>query len=226
MKQLIAQQVQFILLMTISGMSLMAGYDVLRLFRWLFPHGQITIAVEDILYWCIVSVPIFYLFLEFHDGIIRWYGLVAVFGGILLYEYGLSRPIRNKVSAFFNRIRRKCRRRWEKIREQRRQQRQKEQEIKRRKREERDIQKQQKQQEQKRQKEKQRRQKEEQAEQKKQKRQKQEEEKRRQKQEQAEREKQKRQKQEEEKKRQKQEQAEWEKQKRQKQEEEKRRQKW
>lgn len=141
MKQLIAQQVQFILLMTISGMSLMAGYDMLRIVRWLFPHGQISIAVEDILYWAIVSVPIFYLFLEFHDGIIRWYGVVAVFSGIVLYEYGLSRPIRNKVSAFFSRIRRKLRRKWKKMREKQKQKRQKKRERMLQKRKEKEQQK-------------------------------------------------------------------------------------
>lgn len=145
MKQLIAQQVQFILLMTISGMSLMAGYDMLRIVRWLFPHGQISIAVEDILYWAIVSVPIFYLFLEFHDGIIRWYGVVAVFSGIVLYEYGLSRPIRSKVSAFFSRIRRKLRRKWKKMREKQKQKRQKKREIMLQKRKEKEQQKKQKQ---------------------------------------------------------------------------------
>lgn len=179
MKQLIAQQVQFILLMTISGMSLMAGYDVLRLVRWLFPHGQISIAVEDILYWGIVSVPVFYLFLEFHDGIIRWYGVVSVFSGIVLYEYGFSRPIRNKVAVFFGRIRNKWRKRWEKMREKRRQQRQKEREIKLQKRKEEELRKKQKQEEL----QKKRRQKQEQAEREKLKRRKQEEEKRRQKQE-------------------------------------------
>lgn len=144
MKQLIAQQVQFILLMTMSGMSLMAGYDVLRLVRWLFPHGQIGIAVEDIVYWSIVSVPIFYLFLEFHDGIIRWYGLVSVFGGIVLYEYGLSRPVRYKIATFAGRIRRKWRKKWEKIREKRRQKRQKKREVRQQKRKEEEQQKKQK----------------------------------------------------------------------------------
>lgn len=130
MKQLIAEQVQFILLMTMSGMALMLGYDGLRVIRWLFPHGKISIAVEDLLYWIIVSVPVFYLFLVFHDGIIRWYGLVSVFGGIVLYEYGLSRPIRSRIAAFFNRIRRKWKRKWEQIWEKRKQVRQKKQEIK------------------------------------------------------------------------------------------------
>lgn len=99
MKQLIAQQVQFILFMTISGMALMAGYDILRFLRWLVPRGNIMVALEDILYWSVASVPIFYLFLIYHDGIIRWYGVVAVFGGIILYEYAFSSPVRHKLGA-------------------------------------------------------------------------------------------------------------------------------
>lgn len=136
MKQLIAQQVQFILLMTMSGMSLMAGYDVLRLFRWLIPHGEITIAVEDLLYWMVVSVPVFYLFLEFHDGLIRWYGLVSVFGGIVLYEYGLSRPVRSRVGGFFNRVRKKWQQKRKKVQEEKRKIRQLEEEKRKQRREE------------------------------------------------------------------------------------------
>lgn len=136
MKQLIAQQVQFILLMTMSGMSLMAGYDLLRLFRWLIPHGEITIAVEDLLYWMVVSVPVFYLFLEFHDGLIRWYGLVSVFGGIVLYEYGLSRPVRSRVGGFFNRVRKKWQQKRKKVQEEKRKKRQLEEEKRKQRREE------------------------------------------------------------------------------------------
>lgn len=111
MKQLIAQQVQFILLMTISGMLLMTGYDALRLIRWWIPHGKIMIAIEDLLYWTVVSVPVFYLFLVYHDGIIRWYGVVAVFSGIILYEYAFSRPVRHRLTAVLDPWKRKWQRR-------------------------------------------------------------------------------------------------------------------
>lgn len=119
MKQLIAQQVQFILLMTMSGMAVMAGYDVLRLVRWLVVHSRLVVAAEDLLYWGMVSVPVFYLFLLYHDGIIRWYGLVAVFGGIILYEYGLSRPVRSRLAGFFWRLRDKVRKKRIRVREHR-----------------------------------------------------------------------------------------------------------
>ena len=186
MKQLIAQQVQFILLMTMSGMSLMAGYDVLRLFRWLIPHGEIAVAVEDLFYWMVVSVPVFYLFLAFHDGMIRWYGLVSVFGGIVLYEYGLSRPVRSRVSGFFNRLRKKWQQKRKKAREEKRKKRQLEAEKRQQKRKaeeerRREIEKQEEEKRQKRQKEEEerRREIEKQREEKRQKRQKEEEERRR-----------------------------------------------
>lgn len=107
MKQLIAEQLQFILLMTASGMGLMLGYDAFRLLRWLIPHASLLIVIEDLLYWTIMSVPVFYLFLLYHDGIIRWYGVVSIFAGIILYELGFSRPIRTLLAGIFNPWRRR-----------------------------------------------------------------------------------------------------------------------
>lgn len=107
MKQLIAEQLQFILLMAVSGMGLMLVYDAFRLFRWLIPHASLFIAIEDLLYWTAMSVPVFYLFLLYHDGVIRWYGVVSIFTGIILYEWGLSRPIRTLLAGILNPWRRR-----------------------------------------------------------------------------------------------------------------------
>lgn len=116
MKQLIAEQLQFILLMTVGGMGLMLAYDAFRLFRWLIPHASLFIVIEDLLYWSVMSVPIFYLFLLYHDGIIRWYGVVSLFTGIVLYELGLSRPIRTLLAGILNPWRRKILGKMHKIR--------------------------------------------------------------------------------------------------------------
>lgn len=107
MKQLIVEQLQFILLMTASGMGLMCIYDVLRLWRWILPHASLLILIEDLLYWTVVSVPVFYLFLLYHDGIIRWYGVTSIFSGIILYEWGFSRPVRTLLAGVFNPWRRR-----------------------------------------------------------------------------------------------------------------------
>lgn len=97
----IVGQFRFLLLTLCLGMLYICGYDALRFFRWLFPHGKVMLWVEDILYWCIVSVPGFYLFFLYNDGIIRWYGITSVFCGALLYELGLSRPVRKACDRAF-----------------------------------------------------------------------------------------------------------------------------
>ncbi len=94
MTEIIMGQVRFVLFSACLGMFLMAGYDILRLFRFLFRHGKIAVWAEDLLFWCLMSVPAYAVFFLYNDGAIRWYGVLAIFLGSILYEYGLSRPVR------------------------------------------------------------------------------------------------------------------------------------
>lgn len=114
MTEVILGQIRFILFMLCGGMALMFGYDGLRLLRWIVPHSKFMVALQDILYWCAMSVPTFALFFYLHDGQIRWYGLVALFAGIAVYEFGISSPARSilskKLEPLRNRIRRGIRR--------------------------------------------------------------------------------------------------------------------
>ena len=110
MTEVILGQIQFILYMLCGGMALMLGYDGFRLLRWLVPHSKLVVAVQDILYWCVMSVPAFALFFYLHDGQIRWYGLLALFSGIAIYEFGISSPIRKILSVKLDPLRYRIRR--------------------------------------------------------------------------------------------------------------------
>lgn len=110
MTEVILGQIQFILYMLCGGMALMLGYDGFRLLRWLVPHSKLAIAVQDILYWCVMSVPAFALFFYLHDGQIRWYGLLALFSGLLMYEFGISSPIRKMLAVKLDPLRYRIRR--------------------------------------------------------------------------------------------------------------------
>lgn len=57
MTEVILGQLRFILWMMCGGMAILAGYDVLRLFRWLVPHGAVWIAVEDLFF--LGALPVF-----------------------------------------------------------------------------------------------------------------------------------------------------------------------
>ncbi len=94
MTAIILGQVRFVLVTAFWGMVLMAGYDIWRFLRWLFPHCKFVILAEDIIYWCIMSVPTYIVFYIYNEGEIRWYGVLAIFLGGILYEKGISWHIR------------------------------------------------------------------------------------------------------------------------------------
>ena len=106
MNQVITGQIEFVVATMCNGMLLIAGYDVLRLFRWFIPHSRIAVAVEDILYWLLASIPTFCLFFFYNEGIIRWYGLLGLLAGSVLYETGISKPIRKSLGYYGGRFRR------------------------------------------------------------------------------------------------------------------------
>lgn len=94
MSAIIGGQVRFVLVTLCLGMGLMAGYDVLRLLRWIVPHPKWLVWLEDFLYWVAMAVPAYMVFFWYNDGAVRWYGAVAVFLGGILYEQGISRVVR------------------------------------------------------------------------------------------------------------------------------------
>ncbi len=94
MSQVIQEQVYFMLTTVCCGMFFMCGYDLLRLWRFIIPHGPLWIWVEDLIYWSLLSIPVFVVFYQIIDGVFRWYGLIGMLAGGVLYESGISIPLR------------------------------------------------------------------------------------------------------------------------------------
>lgn len=74
-----------------TGAGLLIVYDCLRVFRLLCPHRPIWIGVEDMLYWIYTSFMVFTLLYLKNDGMIRVYIVAAVFTGMILYQWLISR---------------------------------------------------------------------------------------------------------------------------------------
>lgn len=119
MSEIIWGQVLFVLASLCNGMMLMMGYDVLRLFRWLLPHDRLWWWLEDTLYWCLAAVPAFCLFFYYNEGVIRWYGLLGILLGAVLYETGISIPVRGWFGKYANGIRRRLKKIRDKYRQSR-----------------------------------------------------------------------------------------------------------
>lgn len=75
------------------GAQLLFLYDLLRIFRRVIIHKKaITIGLEDFLYWLVSACLIFRLLYRFNYGVIRWFAVLAVLTGMLLYHQTLSKP--------------------------------------------------------------------------------------------------------------------------------------
>lgn len=83
----------FFLHAALTGVFLVAVYDVLRIFRRVCPHGTFWVAVEDFFYWIFTGLVIFFVLLEENNGIIRWFFVFGMGTGMLLYHFSVSRFI-------------------------------------------------------------------------------------------------------------------------------------
>ena len=73
------------------GVALIFCYDLLRIFRRGVPHGTVWIAVEDMFFWLISAFVLFQLMYEKNDGKLRWFVIMGVLLGMILYNVSLSR---------------------------------------------------------------------------------------------------------------------------------------
>ncbi len=68
------------------GALLVAGYDLIRVFRRLIRHGIIWVSMEDGVYWLVCAVLMFAMLYQNNDGRIRAYIFgAAVLGGIVYH---------------------------------------------------------------------------------------------------------------------------------------------
>lgn len=68
--------------------------DVFFLIRVAFGFKRITTNLADLLLWLILAVGIFALNLQVNDGALRWYGILGLILGAVLYFLTLSRIVR------------------------------------------------------------------------------------------------------------------------------------
>lgn len=89
----INQEVIFLGCAILSGAILFLLYDVFRIFRRLFAHGNILIAVEDFIYWMICTGVVFLLLYRENDGMVRGVAFGGILLGMLFYYILFSRNI-------------------------------------------------------------------------------------------------------------------------------------
>lgn len=91
MSMTIRYELQLLFASLTVGICLMMVYDGLRVFRTLIPHGNFWTGIEDAVYWAASSITTFLLLFRQNDGILRWYAILGVLMGMLVYNLTVSR---------------------------------------------------------------------------------------------------------------------------------------
>lgn len=87
----IGHEAVFLGISVLVGAGLFFLYDILRIFRRIFPHGNLWIGVEDFCYWMICTGAVFVMLYRENDGMARGFALGGVILGMALYHFLLSR---------------------------------------------------------------------------------------------------------------------------------------
>lgn len=91
------------------GMILMAVYDGIRFFRFLVPHRNLVIGIEDLLYWIWSGLFCFLFLYQENHGTVRFYLIGSILGSMILYDRVVSRNLRKLLKMIIRCIRMKLR---------------------------------------------------------------------------------------------------------------------
>ena len=69
----------------IVGCAVGIFYDIFRIFRRIFPQRKATIVAQDILFWVVSAIPVFFAAVWFGNGFVRIYFIAAVLVSAWLY---------------------------------------------------------------------------------------------------------------------------------------------
>lgn len=104
MSEIIYGQVRYLFATALSGMACMFLYSIVRILRIFIKQSLPVKTVFDIIFWTCLSVPVFYVFYNINSGIIRWYGVVMMIAGAVLYEKGIYCPVKKIVEKIIRKV--------------------------------------------------------------------------------------------------------------------------
>ena len=92
----------FLLHAFLLGIEITFLYDILRILRRVFTHGNGMVSLEDIAFWIYCAGKVFLLMFRESNGNLRWFAVLGAVLGMYLYHRTLSPLLVKYVSGFFN----------------------------------------------------------------------------------------------------------------------------
>ncbi len=104
MSQQIGEEAMLILMSIYGGLVLIVCYDIIRIFRRIFPAKMFRVIVEDIIYWTCASIFMFNIFLKYNYGRPRFFSIVMTIGTMILFERLIGRHFLDKISKILYKV--------------------------------------------------------------------------------------------------------------------------
>ena len=102
MSETIIRDNYFLFYSLVMGISVTVLYDLLRIFRRVVKHGDALISLEDLIYWVVVAISVFYMMHEENNGTMRWFAILGALTGMFIYKKLISNFFVNTISSAFN----------------------------------------------------------------------------------------------------------------------------
>lgn len=77
----------------VNGAFVTVVYDGLRVFRRIISHGNFFVGVEDLVFWIWTAFWMFSVLYRGNDGELRFYTLLAMALGMIVYHRTISEPL-------------------------------------------------------------------------------------------------------------------------------------
>lgn len=104
MSEAISGELYFFLQAVLTGVILSVVYDLLRIIRRVYTHGCTLVAFEDLCYCFGGALYISYVLMRENNGVIRWFFVLGIFLGMLVYNLTIGHYIVGILSKIINKI--------------------------------------------------------------------------------------------------------------------------
>ncbi len=104
MSQNIVQEVTFFLHSIVMGLIITFAYDWILIFRRLVRHGRLLTSAEDLLYWFVCGIGVFYMLYKENSGVLRWFAVMGAALGMVFYKLAIKNRFVNIMSTYIHKI--------------------------------------------------------------------------------------------------------------------------
>lgn len=104
MSREIVQELTFFAHSVLMGLAVTFVYDWLRVLRRLFKHGTVWTSLEDLFFWLVCGLAVFYMLYRENNGTLRWFAVAGATIGMSFYKIIVRDMFTNIMSTCLHKI--------------------------------------------------------------------------------------------------------------------------